>query len=136
MKAHNEVIYERNLKRPHAGVVEVVKVTVATHGFDGFLGICAGHPSQIQHAQPMPPPGQDGDPRSIADTLLTYLQKRANENCSMTAGNILADWTRMQQPASEVSVATPSSSVSTITQGSQVRFQIFEPYCQNLYLHN
>ena len=46
--AHLEVIYNRFLKRPMKGVLNVIKVTVTSHGYDRYLGRCANHPGLVK----------------------------------------------------------------------------------------
>ena len=59
MKKHHEVIYSRDCKKEKGmdgkdaklklrkGVVYIIQAFEATHGFDGKLGICEGHPMTI-----------------------------------------------------------------------------------------
>jgi hypothetical protein len=97
----------------------VIKVTKASHGYDGFMGICVGHPSLIRNAQPMPaapmPAAPMALPADAATGLLEYLQNAVREGTQMTASELLEVWNTRSQPAGEVSVGEGSPSVSEVT---------------------
>ena len=101
-ETHHEVCYERNLKKPKNGVVEVLKVTKASHGFDGFLGICVGHPKlmAIQNVA--------AQETLNHGSLLDILRAEAKKENSMTLQDILAVWDGKKGSSDKVGVATIS----------------------------
>ena len=84
------------------GVVEVVKTNERDHGYNGFMGICVGHPNMlaIQNVQAAEKMSQR--------TLLEFLQTKAKEGSNMSAVDILAVWTK----EAETTTAKDSSPVS------------------------
>ena len=110
---HNEVIYKRHLTTPMKGVVAVVEVTEASHGYDGYLGLGAGHPELDEAKFPTP---KVELPDKTQSTLLAFLKNEAEMGSEMTASEILAVWTKEAPPAQAVSVSTGTgTSLSSVS---------------------
>ena len=98
------------------GVVEVIKVSAATHGYNGYLGICVGHPRllQIQSAQQQEKLSQR--------TIMDFLKEKAKEGSKMSAQDILAVWTKEENistppvsPEPSTAPETPKNSTSSVS---------------------
>ena len=113
---YQEVVYKRYLKKPMDGVATVVKVTEASHGYDGFLGLGMSHPSLL-NTQTLPLP----EPNSVSEvsentelSLLEYMKKEAESGSGKTPSEILAVWTVNKRPP-EVTITTAAESLSACT---------------------
>lgn len=95
---HHEVMYERCLASPAEGVVEVVKATKEDHGFDGYLGICVGHPNMLQILNVA------AQEKTNQECLLNYLKEEAKRGSKMTAQDILAVWEGKKENPEPVTV--------------------------------
>ena len=104
-----EIIYTRRLQaKILQGVVQVVKVTLTSHGYDGYLGLCVGHPSLMES--------------TIASSKLTeeisfmqYMMRQAKQGCTMTAQELMDSWKEASPTPAEVSITTDASTASTLT---------------------
>jgi hypothetical protein len=73
-KFHQEILYKRKVQLPK-DVVRVVQATFQSHGFNGLIGICAGHPSllaaEMTAAKSVPPvtPATPAVPRAPQQPL-------------------------------------------------------------------
>ena len=103
---HKEVIYQRQLVKPMEGVVQVIKVTTQSHGYDGYMGICVGHPNMlaIQNVKAAEKVSQR--------SLLEFLEEKAKQGSDMSASDILAVWTK-QTDTTTVEDSTPASPTPT-----------------------
>ena len=113
---YHEVIYKRNmLVNRNQGVVQVVKVTKESHGYNGYLGLCVGHPSLLDKQTLTPKqPNVSGQ-----NDLLQYIADEAQKGSSMTASDILAAWTKRQPESSfTTNVTTAQPAEVTVTEGS------------------
>lgn len=114
---HNEVIYKRFLDKPMKGVKKVVKVTETSHGYDGYLGLGEGHPA-LKLAHENPTPKEEESDKTQTSSLMAFLKKEAEKGSAMTAGEILAVWTKDDAPPSQsvtVSTGSESPSASSVT---------------------
>ena len=91
-------MYERCLVKPAEGVVQLVKATKMDHGFEGYLGICVGHPKllQIQNVA--------AQEKTNQECLLNYLKEEAERGSQMTAQDILAVWEKKKENPESVTV--------------------------------
>ena len=86
-------------------MVKVIKVSVASHGFEGFLGLCAGHKDLEE--QPVTTPTQL--------TLYDFLKKQKEQgNGSKSLDDILAVWDASSVPKQSPSLS-PKTAAPTIT---------------------
>lgn len=53
-KYHHEVLYKRNVGISK-GVLNLVSATISSHGFNGWVGQCAGHPDLVNRIMEEPP---------------------------------------------------------------------------------
>lgn len=124
-KKHCEVIYTRNpVKRTKAGtefwpqnVIKVLKVTTASHGFAGYLGILSGHPMLLDTTV-IGPPGEEDE--SSEQSLWRLLTKAAARDGSVTVSSLLerlAETGKKQHPR-EISVGPGVSVVSKSSMSS------------------
>jgi hypothetical protein len=112
---YQEVVYMRHLTKPMEGVVDVVKVTVASHGYNGWLGLCVGH-LQLLEKKVMPSPEFEVP----GNGLLQYLQDMVKSGSTKTTAELLEDWqVKRKQKEMVVSVST-SSTTSPLTQDSSL----------------
>lgn len=98
--------------------MKLTKVTRASHGYDGYLGICVGHPTLIKDDGSNLPPADGESEESDEGSLLAVIQKAADEGNNMTAKDILAVWTANRPKEITVAVGDERSQVSSITTGS------------------
>lgn len=93
----------------------LIKVTIASHGYDGWLGICPKHPQYWEYHKTLNMlPANDPKPEIGEEAnILQIIQKAAQEGNTMTPSDILAVWNSSRP--SEISVDGGSSGVSTIT---------------------
>ena len=54
LKYHKEVLYKRNVGISNL-VLELVPATLDSHGFNGWVGQCAGHPKLVERLSKEPP---------------------------------------------------------------------------------
>lgn len=95
-------------------MIRVIKVTRDKYGFDGWLGLCNGHPMLLKEAIAITPASKPKEEQE----LFQYLKKMAEEGSQMTPGDILAVWTKEKDSRpKEVTVdeSSNSSTVSSIT---------------------
>ena len=106
---HKEIIYQRKLVKPMEGVVNVVKVTRSTHGYDGFLGYCVGHPGNLalDRAKAELPP------TAPAKSFEEFVEQQVSKGSKMNPIKLLDTW-RSVQPT-EVTLNDDSSCESSIT---------------------
>ena len=109
---HKEVIYNRCLKRPMKGVLNVMKVTVNSHGYDGYLGRCANHPSLVKEHL--------ANNRAATDlwtteelSLQQFLEAKAQQGPIMDIMEVLQEWNTTDKRPKEISVSSTSSTSST-----------------------
>ena len=113
-EVHHEVIYKRHMMIHRSeGVVHVVKVTRASHGYDGFLGLCVGHPCLLDKTVMSPAKHQKTDAQ-MSD-IMQFLVEKARSNSTMTASDILAVWTRTSAKPVEVTVTNSFQSLSAVS---------------------
>ena len=94
-----EIPYLRELKTPQKGVVKVIKANVADHGFEGYLGLCAGHKDLEE--QPVNTP--------VQPSLYEFLKKQKEEgNGSKSLDDILAVWDASSSPKTAAPKVTPT----------------------------
>ena len=117
--AHLEVIYNRSLKSPMRGVVSVIKVTVQSHGFDGYLGRCANHPGLVKE--------QVENERTAANlktkeelSLQHFLEAKAQQGGTMDIIALLQEWNTADKRPMEISVSTTSLTSSTASPLTQL----------------
>ncbi len=117
--AHLEVIYNRSLKSPMRGVVSVKKVTVHSHGFDGFLGRCANHPGLVKE--------QVENERAATNlktteelSLQQFLEAKAQQGGTMDIMALLQEWNTTDKRPMEISVSSTSSTSSTLSVSTEV----------------
>jgi hypothetical protein len=117
---HHELCYNKNLKPEdlRRGVVRTEKVTVASHGFDGFLGLCVGHPLLTQMAI-------EAEKAQPVSTFEDFANQKVAEagGATMTLQQLLEEWNENNPKPKEVSVATNdnNSCTSSITTTTPVR---------------
>lgn len=110
-----EVVYNRCLKKPMKGVVDVKKVSVSSHGYDGWLGRCEGHPDlikdQIREQQ------ASANLKTIEErSLEQFLEGKAQEGGTMDIAALLQEWHATDKKPREISVSSTSSTDSPLTQ--------------------
>ena len=115
MRYHKEVIYQRSIRadRLKKGVLLVEKVTVASHGFDGYIGFCQGHEWLIKKGIQA---ARDQPSYQTSSDMLSFFQQAAAHGMSATAA--MEEWQEKNRTTpSVVSVQTSgdNSTVSTIT---------------------
>jgi hypothetical protein len=110
LKCYKEVIYKRHLKNPMEGIIDVVKVTKASHGYDGWLGLAVGHP-QLLDKQVITPTRHEGN-------LMVYLHEKLKSGTSMTTAQLLEEWEKEKKEDMVVSVSDESSTSSPLTESS------------------
>lgn len=101
----------------------MIKVTKASHGFNGFLGLCVGHrllDKEVLTTKPLTVPNSEA-------SIMEYLQRLTKEGSTMTPQDILAVWEKKkspEKPAAAVSVnggeEDTVSTVSTLTTHASV----------------
>ena len=102
-KYWKEIPYSRKLSRPQEGVVKVVKVTIASHGFDGYLGLCVGHTALLDTTVIAP--------KVDETTLIDFLRKQKEEgNGDKSLDDILAVWDGSQKREGPSTVLTEQNS--------------------------
>jgi hypothetical protein len=109
-----EVVYNRKLKSPMKGVVDVIKVTVHTHGYDGWLGRCTGHPDLLKdqiEAQQAAAKLKTIEERSLEQ----FLEAKAQEGGTMDITALLQEWHATDKKPREISVSSTSSTDSPLT---------------------
>ena len=110
--AHSEVIYNRFLKRPMKGVINVIKVTVPSHGYDGYLGRCANHPGLVK---------EQVENEQAATNLKTteelslqhFLEAKRKQGVITDFMAVLQEWHTTDKRPKEISVSSTSSTSST-----------------------
>jgi hypothetical protein len=106
-----EVIYNRYMKTPMKGVVKVIKVTKMSHGFDGYLGLCDGHPGLLVLDKTVITPK-----RTPALTLHEYLVEKVKSGSVKTTAEHLEEWEKEQGNKNMVvSVSVQDSTASPLT---------------------
>lgn len=120
LEIHHEVVYKRHMKiHKCQGVVDIFKVTKASHGYDGFLGICVGHFSLLEKSV-ITPAGQSD--------IFQFLEEQAKNGSTMTASDILAVWSKADPAAVTVNTAS-SPTLSSLTATSSVSSPLY--LCQS-----
>ena len=90
---HKEVIYLRLLKNKKLafGVVRVEKVTIESHGFNGYLGFCEGHPQltlmAIRNEKQLPQLAEEA-------TLESFMREQSAKSSDMTVSELLEMWNK------------------------------------------
>ncbi len=115
--AKMEVIYNRKLTSPMKGVVDVIKVSVSTHGYDGWLGRCINHPDLLKdqiEAHQAAAALQTIEERSLEQ----FLQGKAQEGGTINITALLQEWHATDKRPREISVSD-SSSTSTASRLTQ-----------------
>ena len=107
------------------GVVASVKVTVQSHGYNGYLGLGAGHP-QLLHLTMTLPTAKDEKQKKLEEKmdrpdpnqtdLLKFLTREAESGSKMTPQDILAVWLKNNNPAAVT--VKDQGSVSSVTAAS------------------
>jgi hypothetical protein len=70
---HKEVIYKKNTKKSEK-VVDWVQATYATHGFNGYIGRCIGHPDLPSPALLSTPAPNNESPTPIPNLTQWFFQ--------------------------------------------------------------
>jgi len=116
LQKHNEVIYKRHLKSPMKGVVKVVKVIEATHGYDGFMGLGVNHPALLKESL-----DDAVKVTSLTDNLLDFLKQEAESGSHKTASDILAIWTKTSTQVLEEKNKSPTEiSLNSVSSRSNI----------------
>jgi hypothetical protein len=110
LRNYKEVVYKRYLKKPMEGVVAVVKVTKASHGYDGWLGLGVGHP-QLLDKKVITPTKPEG-------SLMAYLQDQMKSGTEMTTAQLLEAFAKENKGDMVVSVSDASSTSSPLTEST------------------
>ena len=126
-RLHKEVLYERLLKakKPQAGVLKIIKVTALSHGFNGFIGLFAGHPALIHDAlasSAIVPTGSDLPLDLKKLDLESYIRNRISKNDdgkTVTMEAVMKEWSALK--SSEEVVVTVGTEVSDISPLTEVR---------------
>ena len=107
-----EILYVRELKAPQKGVVKVVKVAVETHGYEGYVGLCEGHPDLLVDTTEK----NEAEPEKQT-SLLDFLKKQKEEgNGSKSLDDILAVWDASSFPATSSHPSPPKAAATTNAQ--------------------
>jgi hypothetical protein len=122
LKCYKEVVYKRHLKNPMEGIIDVVKVTKASHGYDGWLGLAVGHP-QLLDKQVITPTRHEGN-------LMVYLHEKLKSGTSMTTAQLLEEWEKEKKEDMVVSVSDESSTSSPLTESSGLTSVSFVHFLQ------
>lgn len=113
LRNYQEVVYKRYLKKPTEGVVVVVKVTRASHGYDGWLGLGVGHPQLLDK--------KVITPTKPAGNLMAYLQEQMKSGTDMTTAQLLEAWEKENKKEDMVvSISDESSTSSPLTESSGI----------------
>jgi hypothetical protein len=110
-----EVVHNRLLKSPMKGVVDVISVSKETHGYDGWLGRCAGHPDLLKgqiEAQQAAAKLKTSEERSLEQ----FLEAKAQEGGTTDITALLQEWHKTDKKPREISVSSTSSTDSPLTQ--------------------
>ena len=99
-----------------AGVVATIPVTENSHGFNGILGLGAGHPLLMGIPKTVPQPEKEDE--DDQDSLLSYLEVQARLGSSLTPKELLAIWMAKKKPVAEVSVEETSNTSSDSSMSS------------------
>lgn len=107
---YKEIIYQRELKvaKPGHGVQKIIKCTVESHGFDGFLGLCEGHSMLSQIYLDTERAGLLA--RDLV-SLEIFLERTIRESSETTATQALEAWKK--EKAAVVSVGISSTSCAS-----------------------
>ena len=111
---HREVIYLQLLKNKKlaVGVVLVEKVTIQSHGFNGYLGFCEGHvcltKMAIYNEKRLPQQSEEV-------TLESFLKEQSAKSSNMTVSEVLEMWNKQQKRPTEVTLASDGTCASSIT---------------------
>jgi len=109
-----EVVYNRRLKSPMKGVVDVRKVYVSSHGYDGWLGRCIGHPDLLKDQI-----GAHQDAAKLKTieerSLEQFLEAKAQEGGTVNITAVLQEWHATDKKPREISVSSASSTDSPLT---------------------
>ena len=108
-----DVIYNHHMKTPMTGVLQVVKVTKVSHGFDVWLGLCVGHPELLNKTVITPK-------NSPALTLHDYVAEKAKSGSEYTLTQVMDEWRKEQGKKNMVvSVSDQGSTASPLTTSDQ-----------------
>jgi hypothetical protein len=110
-----EVVYNRLLKTPMKGVLKVIEARKETHGYDGWLGLCAGHPDLLKEqieAQQAAAKLKTSEERSLEQ----FLEAKAQEGGTTDITALLQEWHATDKKPREISVSSTSSTDSPLTQ--------------------
>ena len=117
---HCEILYIRKLSKLPEGVTKLVKSTNVDHGWNGWVGICVGHPTLIADAVPLVSADES--------TFMDYCNKKAKEGCTMTAAELVAEWTSKSKPKPRVvsvPVGDSESETSSVTDAAAVSVAVY-----------
>lgn len=127
-EGNTEIVYHRKLSKDkrRKSVVDVVKVTDALYGYDGWLGICIGHPTLIHDAKPLRPAGKKEEEKESSDgsdstsDFLDALEERAKEDPDgkMTNKEILALLQQKMKTKPSVVTVSTGGSISSVSNGT------------------
>lgn len=115
---HKEILYSKKNKTKRLddgtvvnilpkGVVKIVKVTYASHGYDGYLGICMGHKTLVDDARPV----MDAGSGSFEQFALEMSQ--SEDGSKMNAAELLKAY--QDRNGTEVIATDDTSNTSTLT---------------------
>jgi len=110
LRCYKEVVYKRYLQNPMEGIIDVVKVTKASHGYDGWLGLAVGHP-QLLDKRVITAMKTEGN-------LMDYLHEKLKSGTSMTTAQLLEEWQKEKKEDIVVLVSDESSTSSPLTESS------------------
>lgn len=128
MELFGEVIYMRYLSeslpngRPGKrakGILDMIKTTVQSHGFAGWLGLCLGHPLLTQKVVEIAK-------ASSMLSLEAFMEKASQEDSGKSVADLLGEWRKLQEegakPVEEIDVGQGESGTcaSSITAPSPV----------------
>ena len=119
---HLEIMCHRKKKNPQAGVVTLIKTTEASHGFNGFLGLCEGHPlletipkdeCTVEKCREEKKEGDKASEESSKssngeDDSFSFATLQAAEHPEMTMKDFLAAWDKRTPKPSVVTISSPS----------------------------
>ena len=120
-KLHKEVLHERWLKekKPHQGVVKVIKVTAESHGFNGFIGLCVGHKDLVRDVLESSAITKSELPLDLKKLdLETFIRDRMSTNNTIAA--VMDEWEKLKNK--ENVVVSLGSSPSVDSPLTEVRF--------------
>ena len=125
-KDKKEVLYERLLKdkKPQEGVVSVIEANTNDHGFNGYIGLFAGHPDLVADRL-KPSNAADAKPSKTPPTMLDlkrldledFIQHRLmSENKPASIQAVMEEWKAIKSKEVVVSLGSAGSEASPLTE--------------------